>query len=147
MAARFPRFERKHGKQSSYHCTHVSVGEDWIKIPKCQSIKTKIHRSIEGAIKSITVSRTVTGKYFASILIDDQKPEAKPPQGIELNQITGIDIGLSHFAILDSGEKVVNSRYLKKSEANLRCKKKALSRSKKGSKRSCKSTITCRKSP
>ncbi len=134
MATRFPRFKSKRGKQSSYHCTNISVGTDWIKVPKCLPIMAKVHRPIEGKVKSITLSRTATGKYFASILVDDQQDRVVLPKEIKANQITGIDIGLTHFAILDSGEKVANPRHLKKSEANLRRKQKALSRAKKGSK-------------
>ncbi|UYM17151.1 RNA-guided endonuclease InsQ/TnpB family protein [Endozoicomonas euniceicola] len=39
LQARFPRFKKKHGKQSSYHCTFVSVGDNWIKIPKRKPIR------------------------------------------------------------------------------------------------------------
>ncbi|WP_292256172.1 hypothetical protein [Marinospirillum sp.] len=46
--ARYPKFKRKHGKQSSYHCTSVSAGENWIKIPKMEPIKARIHRKVEG---------------------------------------------------------------------------------------------------
>ncbi|MCB5162838.1 transposase [Marinomonas algarum] len=133
LATRFPRFKSKHGKQSSYHCTSVAVGENWIKVPKCRPIKAKVHRPIEGRIKSITLTRTATGKYFASILVEDKQEHTATPQEIESSRITGIDIGLTNFAILDSGEKITNPRHLKKSEANLRRKQKALSRAKKGS--------------
>lgn len=134
LATRFPRFKSKHGKQSSYHCTSISVGENGIKVPKCSPIKAKVHRLIEGKVKSITLTRTVTGKYFASILVDDQQNHAATPQEIEASRITGIDIGLTHFAILDSGEKIANPRHLKSSEDNLKRKQKALSRARKGSK-------------
>ncbi|GAA1350332.1 hypothetical protein GCM10009595_10280 [Falsarthrobacter nasiphocae] len=51
LPARYPKFKRKHGKQSSYHCMSVSVGESWIKVPKMRPIKARIHREITGAIK------------------------------------------------------------------------------------------------
>ncbi|WP_269078736.1 transposase [Endozoicomonas numazuensis] len=71
LQARFPRFKSKHGKQSSYHCTSVSVGNDWIKVPKCQPIKARVHREIAGKVKSITLTRTASDKYYASILAED----------------------------------------------------------------------------
>ena len=69
-----PRFKSKYGKQSSYHCMSVSVGDGWIKIPKCSKIKAKVHRQITGKVKSITISKTTTGKYFASSLVEDGLP-------------------------------------------------------------------------
>lgn len=52
---------------TSYHCTGVSAGENWIKIPKLDQIKARIHREVAGTVKSITLSRTPTGKCYASI--------------------------------------------------------------------------------
>jgi putative transposase len=68
-----PRFKRKHGAQSSYHCTgKIAVGEDWISIPKCPGqIEAVVHRKPVGELKSITLSRTPTGKYFAALLFED----------------------------------------------------------------------------
>jgi putative transposase len=67
--ARFPRFKRKQGEQSSYHCSgKIGFGEDWIQRPKIGTrIRAVIHRPITGELKSITVSRTVTGKYFGTL--------------------------------------------------------------------------------
>ncbi|PQQ33281.1 transposase, partial [Photorhabdus luminescens] len=71
LQAKFPTFKRKHGRQSSYHCIGVKVLDGAVKIPKLSPIKAHIHREIEGQVKSITLSRTATGKYFAAILCDD----------------------------------------------------------------------------
>ena len=129
--ARFPRFKSKRSKQSSYHCTSVSVGDDWIKIPKMAPIKARIHRELEGSIRSITVSRTATGKYFASILTDDGLNAPIPIQ--TLDQVVGIDMGLTDVCITSEGVKTPNPRFLKNAASNLRRKQKALSRCQKGS--------------
>lgn len=129
-----PRFKSKYGKQSSYHCMSVSVGDGWIKIPKCSKIKAKVHRQITGKVKSITLSKTTTGKYFASILVEDGLPEPNPLQELEADQIIGVDVGLTHLAITSNGAKIDNPRFLKSAQRNLRRKQKALSRCKKGSK-------------
>ncbi|MCG8612331.1 MAG: hypothetical protein MI864_17565, partial [Pseudomonadales bacterium] len=52
-SARYLKFKRKHGKQSSYHCTSISAGDNWIKVPKMEPIKARVHRALEGKLKSI----------------------------------------------------------------------------------------------
>jgi len=132
LPARYPKFKKKHGKQSSYHCTSVSFGDDWIKIPKLAPIKARIHRNITGTLKSITLTRTNTGKYYAALLVNDGLDESpKPLQTI--HTVLGVDMGLTHLAIDSNGRKVANPRFLKQAQANLRRKQKALSRCQKGS--------------
>lgn len=137
----FPKFKSKKGKQSSYHCVSVSVGEGWIKIPKCSKIKARIHRFSEGKIKSITISRVSSGKYYASVLVEDGVALPEKQKYICENEIIGIDLGLSHILISSDGNKYDNPRFLKRSLANLRRKQKALSRKKKGSKNRAKARL------
>lgn len=68
LKARFPTFKRKNGQQSSYHCVGVKVLDGVIKIPKISPVEARIHREIKGEVKSITLTRSATGKYFASVL-------------------------------------------------------------------------------
>lgn len=131
LKARFPVFKSKHGKQSSYHCVGVKVLDSAIKIPKVSPIEARLHREMTGSLKSITLSRSATGKYYASILCDDgTKAPAKPTL---ISHVTGIDMGLSHYAIKSNGDKTPNPRPLINASRNLRRKQKALSRKKKGS--------------
>ncbi|MCL5049510.1 MAG: transposase [Firmicutes bacterium] len=132
LPARYPKFKRKHGRQSSYHCTSVSAGENWIKVPKMKPIKARVHRELDGKLKSITLSRTVTGKYYASLLIEDGVEAPVPMQTVDT--VLGVDMGLTHLAIDSDGNKIANPRFLKRAAANLRRKQKALSRCQKGSK-------------
>lgn len=132
LPARYPRFKRKHGKQSSYHCTSIKAGDDWIKVPKLTPIKAHLHRDITGTLKSITLTRTTTGKYYASLLIEDGVAVPAPVQTVE--RVLGVDMGLTHLAIDSYGNKTANPRFLKQAAANLRRKQKALSRCQKGSK-------------
>lgn len=131
--ARYPRFKSRHGKQSSYHCMGISVGADWIKVPKLTQIKAKIHRFCTGALKRITVSRTATGKYFASLLFETGEHTPKRLSVIESDKVLGIDMGLTDACITSQGEKIVNPRFLMRASANLRRKQKLLSRKEKGS--------------
>ncbi|NVF54358.1 transposase, partial [Escherichia coli] len=65
-----PTFKSKHGRQSSYHCVGIKVLDGAIKIPKILPIEARLHREITGMLKSITLSRSATGKYYASLLCD-----------------------------------------------------------------------------
>ena len=131
LKAKYPQFKRRQGKQSSYHCVGVKVLDGAIKLPKMKPVKANIHREIIGSVKSITVSLSKTGKFYASILVDD---------GVEapvllhtISKVTGIDLGLSHFAIQSNGRKTANPRFVKRAEKNLRRKQRQLSRKAKGS--------------
>ncbi len=132
LKARYPQFKRRHGKQSSYHCMGVKVLDSGsIKLPKMKPVEANIHREITGVVKSITVSLSKTGKFYASILVDDGVSAADLPHTIR--KVTGIDLGLSHFAIESNGRKITNPRFVKRAETNLRRKQRQLSRKAKGS--------------
>ena len=80
-----------------------------MKLPKVGWVKVKAHRQINGVIKSATISMTPTGKYHISILCEveiDSLPKT--------DSSIGIDLGVSDFAILSTGEKIGNKRFLSK---------------------------------
>lgn len=131
IKANYPQFKSKHGKQSSYHCMGVAVLDGAIKLPKMQPIKAVIHREIKGVVKSITVSRSAYGHYYASILAEDGVSFPEPVKSIDT--VIGVDLGLSHFAIRSDGLKTANPRFVKRAQANLRRKQRQLSRKQKGS--------------
>lgn len=128
--AKFPNFKSKHGKQSIQYPQHVKITDEGLKLPKLGIVQAKIHRVLEGKLKTVTISLTPSGKYFASLLFDDDKPEAKSSsQG----KAVGIDLGLTHFAITSDGSKFDNPRVLRKRSKNLKRKQQKLSRKVKGS--------------
>ncbi len=133
FAARYPRVKRKRGKQSSYHCTSVSFGDNWIKVPKCQPVKARIHRAIEGKLRSITLSRSATGKYYASLLVEDGLKTPSPITTVDENKVIGLDLGLTHLIVDSNFQKIDNPGFIKQSLGNLRRKQKKLSRKQKGS--------------
>jgi putative transposase len=132
--AGFPKFKSKHGKQSIQYPQNVKITDNNIKLPgHIGIVKAKIHRPIEGKIKTVTVSKTPSGKYLASILTES---EGKNPTVSE-GKIYGIDLGIKHFAVVTDGAKVSkydNPRHLAKHEKNLKRKQKKLARKQKGSK-------------
>ncbi|WP_252724228.1 hypothetical protein, partial [Vibrio hepatarius] len=96
------------GKQSSYHCVGVKVLDGAIKLPKMKPVKANIHREIIGKVKSMSK----TGKFYASILVDDG---VEAPSLIHsIDKVTGIDLGLSHFAIQSNGKKEANLRFVRR---------------------------------
>ena len=141
--AGFPRFKRKHGEQSSYHCSgKIGYGADWIQLPKMKTrIRAVIHRPITGELKSITIRKTVTGKYFASILVEDGLAKPDLAAVIPEEAIIGADAGVIDLLTESTGRKTENPRFLKRSQRNLRRKQKTLSRKEKGSKNRAKARL------
>src|ERR687886_2235203 len=132
--ARFPRFKSKHGRQSIQFPQYVKVLDKAVKLPgKIGTIAALIHRPIEGKIKTVTVSSYPSGKYFASILTEI---EGDNPNASTDGKVVGIDLGLTHFAIVSDGNKVSkydNSKHLAKHEKNLKRKQQKLAKKQKGS--------------
>ncbi len=131
--AGFPKFKSKYGKQSVQYPQNVKIVDGNIKLPgNIGIVKAKIHRPIEGKTKTVTVSKTPSGKYFASILTEIEGEKPITSEG----KIYGIDLGLKHFAIVTDGEKVSkydNPKHLAKHEKNLKRKQQKLARKQKGS--------------
>ncbi|HLP87081.1 MAG TPA: RNA-guided endonuclease TnpB family protein [Nostocaceae cyanobacterium] len=129
--ARFPKFKSKHAKQSIRYPESCSIKEGGLKLPKLGIVKAVFSKRIDGKIKSVTVSKTSTGKYFASILFENQNKSISK-QG----KISGIDLGLNSLVTVYDGEtfyKVDPIKPTKKYAKRLRRRQKALSRKSKGS--------------
>ncbi|GAB4186502.1 MAG: RNA-guided endonuclease TnpB family protein [Coleofasciculaceae cyanobacterium] len=131
--AKFPRFKSKHGKQSIQYPQNVTVKGDNLCVPKIGEIKAVLHREIVGIIKTVTISKTPSDKYYASILCETEDSSQESSE----DKILGIDLGLKNFAIVYDGEEVTkypNPKYLKRHEKNLARKQQKLARKTKGSK-------------
>lgn len=130
----FPKFKSKKLHRNSYTTNNqngtVTVSDKYIKLPKIGLVKIKRHRAFEGTIKSVTISETPSGKYYASVLVN----QADKKKLSENEYAIGIDLGIKEFCITSDGEMIENPKYLRKSEKGLRKLQKDLSRCKKGSK-------------
>jgi len=116
----FPNFKNKHGKQS-FQCpqkSEIDFENNTISVIKIKNIKAKLHRKFKGEIKTVTISRTTTGKYFASVLVEtsDTIKKTKKPK---IEKAVGVDLGLKHFITLSTGEKVDNPKHLQQSSNKL----------------------------
>lgn len=118
--AGFPKFKKKSNRGSFAVPQNVIVENNRLIIPKFkEGIDIVLHRPIEGAIKSATISVTPTGKYFASILVDTGM---EIPNKAEVNENTtiGIDLGIKNFAITSDGEVFENPKFLRKAQSKLK---------------------------
>ncbi len=137
--ARFPKFKSRHAKQSIHYPQRVKLSGSTIYLPKVGWVKARFHRKIGGKIKTVTVSRSTTGKHYASVLTDD---DTKLPSKVKsVEHIVGVDLGITDILTTSDGHKEDNPRYLRKAEKNLRRKQKSLSRKKKGSARRAKARL------
>ncbi len=133
--ARFPRFKAKKNKQSIQFPQNVKIDDGNLKFRgKVGVIKTKFDkRQVEGEIKTVTISMTPSGRYFASILTLIEGENPKPSHD---GKVAGVDLGIKDFAVVSDGNKTskfANPRHLRKHEKNLARKQKKLSRKQKGS--------------
>lgn len=136
---KFPKFKKKSRKQSFSVPQYfdIDIKTNRLNIPKLSPIKIVLHRKIEGAMKSITISKTPSGKYFASILCEIEKTIKPKKRGREI----GIDLGLKSFVVTSNGEIIDSPKYLRKSEIKLTHLQQLLSRKIKGSNRRDKTQI------
>lgn len=129
----FPKFKSKKNHFSyttNNQGGNIYVSDRYIKLPKIGLVKVKRHRNFEGLIKSVTVSKNPSGKYYVSVLVEQEGKEKFP----EIDSTLGIDLGIKEFAIPSRGEPIKNPKYLSKSEKQLRKLQKDLSRCQNGSK-------------
>lgn len=130
----FPKFKSKKRNRHSYTTNNqkgtIYIENKHIKLPKLKSmIKIVQHRKFDSEIKSCTISKTPTNKYYVSILVDEDINSLP-----KSNNKVGIDLGIKDFAITSDGEVFENPKWLRKSEKRLTKLQKDLSRKKKGSK-------------
>lgn len=131
----FPKFRKKSSAGSfstSSNKREVNWEASTLTIPKIQNIPIKLSRRFEGKIKTVTISRSATGKYFASILVDNglELPTLKP---IKSETTIGIDVGIKSFVTTSNGTIFKSIRPLKDNLKRLKVLQQRASRKKKGS--------------
>lgn len=133
-AVGFPKFKSRKSRQSflcPQHC-RVDFAKETITIPKAKDIPAVLHRKFRGAVKTVTVSMTPSGKYYASVLVDSsiQQLQAAEPQE---KTTVGIDLGVKSLAVCSDGRTFENPKNLQRSLYRLAMLQKRLSRKQKGS--------------
>lgn len=128
-----PNFKAKHHKQS-FPCTGIKIFDRTIKLPKIkETIKARIHRKIpsNAKIKSTTLLKTKSGKYFVALLVEELKPVIRKAKS---TNTVGMDTGLTLLITLSDGAKIERPKHLIKAEKKLKRKQRQLACKKKGSK-------------
>jgi putative transposase len=99
-----------------------------LRLPKIGDVPLRWSRNLPSAPSSVTVIKDAAGRYFASFVVQAE-PEILPEAG----PAVGIDLGLTHFAVLSDGRKIASPRFLRRAEKKLRRRQRDLSRKQDGS--------------
>ena len=126
----YPRFKGYRRYNSfTYPQSGFKFVDNKLYLSKIGDIKIKLHRFFDGNIKTLTIKKSPTGKWFASFAVDIGDPIPKQNNG----PLVGIDVGISSFATMSDGTKINNPRILKSEEPNLAKAQRRLSNATKGS--------------
>ena len=105
----YPRFKGKNRYDSiSYPQSGFSIDGNTIWLSKIGEIKFYLHRPIEGHVKRLTIRRSATKKWYVSFLVEKSINRVLEPS----ENVVGIDMGITNFAVLSDGEFVENPRFL-----------------------------------
>ena len=130
--ARYPAFKRKNDRQSAEYTTSAFKWDGKkLRIAKMDvPLNIRFSRTIPKAalVTTVTVSKDTANRFFVSMLCTDETGAKSQVTGR-----VGIDLGLTHFAILSTGEKVASPNRVRKNEAKLAKLQRRLSRKQKGS--------------
>lgn len=127
-----PRFKSRKDNRHSIRFTanarwKITPGGD-LSLPKIGDVRVKWSRVLPSVPSTVTVVGDAAGRYFASFVV-----EAEPDFLPEADATVGIDLGLTHFAVLSDGRKIDSPRFLRRAEKKLKREQRRLSRKAKGS--------------
>ncbi|MBR5494947.1 MAG: IS200/IS605 family element transposase accessory protein TnpB [Psychrobacter sp.] len=122
----FPKFKKK-GQRDSYTTNNqkgtVAITDSTVKLPKIGHIIAKFPSKVNGLIKSATISKTPSGKYYVSLLVETIATTLP-----KTHSNIGIDLGLTDFIVLSDGSKVANPTFLSKLQHKLAREQKILAK-------------------
>ena len=137
--ARYPRFKRKDGPQAAEYTTSAFRWNGELHLAKMEEpLAIRFSRQIPKAavVTTVTVSKDTAGRYFVSLLCDDAVAKKRKVTGK-----VGIDLGLTHFAILSTGEKIAAPKAFRVNEDKLAKYQRRLAKKKLGSKNRAKEKL------
>ncbi|MFI5800642.1 RNA-guided endonuclease InsQ/TnpB family protein [Streptomyces sp. NPDC051677] len=139
-----PRFKSRRDARQSIRFTanaRWSITDGGrLNLPKIGAVKVKWSRMLPTTPTSVTVVKDAAGRFFASFVIDTD-PAADATRMPETDRTIGIDLGLTHFAVLSDGTKIDSPRFLRRAEKKLKKAQQELSRKQKGSKNRAKARV------
>jgi putative transposase len=131
----YPKFRRRKSHSQSFDVPQfftVDVVARRVGLPKIGAVKAVFHRRFKGTVRTCTIVATITGKFFISIVVDDGISSLPKPQ-VTVQTSVGIDVGLTTYATLSTGEKVENPRHYQNTLKRLKCLHRRMSKKRRGS--------------
>lgn len=124
----FPRFRSRFRYHSfTFPQTGFVIESGKLKLSRIGKVKIKLHRQIAGRIKTCTITKSATGKWFACFSVEiEAQPLPKSFAAI------GVDVGLKEFAVLSNGEAIHNPKFFRQEEKRLAKAQRRLSKAAKG---------------
>ncbi|NBE83149.1 RNA-guided endonuclease InsQ/TnpB family protein [Micromonospora rubida] len=128
-----PRFRSRKDNRQAIRFTKNSrftvLGNGRLRLPKIGDLHVRWSRSLPSEASSVTVIRDAAGRYLASFVVQTNQDETLPPVDPEI----GIDLGLTHFAVMSDGAKVTAPKFLRRAARKLKRLQQDLSRKQRGS--------------
>ncbi len=95
---RYPKFHKKHGRQSFSVPQHLSIADNQLVIPKLNTpIRVKMHRPLYGRAKILTIVKESSGKYYVCVVCECEIRKLHPTCSA-----VGVDLNLGDYAVLSS---------------------------------------------
>ncbi len=137
-----PRFKSRKDKRQAVRFTanarwRITTGGD-LSLPKIGDVRVTWSRVLPSVPSTVTVVKDAAGRYFASFVVETDPASDVMP---EADGVVGIDLGLSHFAVLSDGTKIESPRFLRRAEKKLKTAQRDLCRKAKGSSNRTKARI------
>lgn len=128
-----PRFKSRKDNRQAVRFTanarwKITTGGD-LSLPKIGDVRVAWSRVLPSVPSTVTVVKDAAGRYFASFVVETDPDQALPGTDAQV----GIDLGLSHFAILSDGTKIESPRFLRRAEKKLKREQRRLARKAQGS--------------
>ncbi|MEU3794009.1 RNA-guided endonuclease InsQ/TnpB family protein [Streptomyces fructofermentans] len=128
-----PRFKSKRDNRQAVRFT---ANARWsltpggkLRLPKIGDVRVRWSRKLPSVPSSVTVVKDAGGRYFASFVVQTDPSEMLP----ETTGEVGVDLGLTHFAVLSDGRKIASPRFFRRAQRKLRKAQQNLARKAKGS--------------
>lgn len=112
---RFKSYDRYNSMTFPQYKKGISIKKGRLSVTRIGLIKTVWHRPLEGTPKTVTISKSNTGKWYVSFSCEVEKPLPLPVSPL----IVGIDVGLETFAYMSDDTKIDNPRFFRQEEKEL----------------------------
>lgn len=128
--SRFPKFKSRKRTAHAFRIPqNISIVDGKVSIPKIGIVKARIHRAMEGVVKSATIKQESDGHWYVVFVSHIEVPDTVPT----CDQPCSIDLGLESFLTLDNGVKVKPPKFYRRGQRKLKLLQRRLSRCQKAS--------------